>query len=187
MRTFAVYQSPQDECEAVKIGYSWPALVFGPLWAFARQLWIRGLILLFLDVFCLGGVGILAALIGLYISEPLHRGDWVGPVALILFVSYRIIVGRLANGWRRSHLQQRSYKLLNEAVIAKTGEEAITTAKPELVQEHGLLKRALKMVADGNIDDAEVTFERLIREYPDNANVVKRANEELARIRRKTA
>ena len=44
MRTFAVYQITESDFEAVKIGFSWPAFIFCPLWAFGRQLWFRGMI-----------------------------------------------------------------------------------------------------------------------------------------------
>ena len=80
----------------------------------------------------------------------------------MLFISYRIIVGRLANEWRRTHLQRRNYKILSSAVVARTGEEAIATVKPELLQQHQLLQKALRIATDGKIDDAEIILERLL-------------------------
>ena len=39
MRRFNVYRHPAEGYEAVKIGFSWPALVLGSIWMLAKKLW----------------------------------------------------------------------------------------------------------------------------------------------------
>lgn len=41
MKTFAVYQYPTRDFEAVKQGFSWPAFFFGPVWMLIKKLWLR--------------------------------------------------------------------------------------------------------------------------------------------------
>jgi phosphate/sulfate permease len=188
MRTFAVYESPKGECEAVKIGVSWPAFFFGCLWAFARGLWLRGVALLGIEVLLALVAGIAAAFVGLWFELTATQGeDAVQLFWAALFIPYSIMVGLWANGWRRKHLVKKGYTLMNESVLARSGEEAITTVKPELIPEDRLLKRAHKMMAEGKTEEAELVLQRLVREHKDDENVVKVAKEELEQIRLKAA
>ena len=40
MKSFRIYRRPDQEPRAVKQGWSWPAFIFGPLWALYRRLWV---------------------------------------------------------------------------------------------------------------------------------------------------
>jgi hypothetical protein len=39
MKTFHIYAHPVEGLEAVKIGFSWPACLFGSLWMLEKELW----------------------------------------------------------------------------------------------------------------------------------------------------
>ena len=39
MRTFNVYKHPTQGIEAVKVGFSWPALFFSFFWMLVKKLW----------------------------------------------------------------------------------------------------------------------------------------------------
>ncbi len=39
MRSFNVYRHPAEGYEAVKTGFSWPALLLGIIWMLAKKLW----------------------------------------------------------------------------------------------------------------------------------------------------
>lgn len=40
MKTFNVYRHPILGLEAVKVGFSWPAAFFGPIWMAVKKLWV---------------------------------------------------------------------------------------------------------------------------------------------------
>ena len=44
MKKFAIFQHPTLGLEAVKNGWSWPAFFFTWIWAFAKKLWLIGVI-----------------------------------------------------------------------------------------------------------------------------------------------
>ena len=59
MRLYAVFEKgeskkpprhPDDNVELVKEGFSWTALLFGPLWALAHRMWVVFALLLALNV-----------------------------------------------------------------------------------------------------------------------------------------
>jgi hypothetical protein len=188
MRTFAVYESPKGECEAVKIGFSWPAFLFTGLWAFARGLWLRGLALIGIQIM----LGLVAAatagfIIGVFQMPESALDATFRLTQTVVIIPFMVIVGRRANDWRRKDLAKKGYTVLNETVIARSGEEAITTVKPELISEDRLLKRAHKMISEGKTDEAELVLQRLVREHKDDENVLKAAREELEQIRSKAA
>src|SRR5262245_8944624 len=51
MKTFKVYKHPAQGFAAVKEGFSWPALCFGPLWLFVKKLWMFAVAWIAVSVF----------------------------------------------------------------------------------------------------------------------------------------
>jgi hypothetical protein len=85
---------PDRDVVLVKEGFSWPAFVFGPLWALARRLWLAA------AVFALILVG----------SEMMMRAfvrDEIAMTALTLILS--AVFGWVGNDLRRRKLERRGF------------------------------------------------------------------------------
>jgi hypothetical protein len=116
LRRFDLYQGREysGQLEAVKRGFSWPALCFGWAWAFARGM--PGL-----------GAALLAADLGLAWAETVLTGpmwpvEWLG----LVFLAKALAVGALANGWRRRQLVRQGYRGV-DCIEAYTVRGAIDT------------------------------------------------------------
>jgi hypothetical protein len=89
----------------VKEGFSWGALIFGPLWLAAHRAWIAAAISLAACV-----------LITVLVPEP---------AGAILLVAVALILGLTGNDLRRWALENRGY-LLVHVLAANGGDEAFT-------------------------------------------------------------
>ena len=85
---------PDRDVVLVKEGFSWPAFLFGPLWALTRRLWLVAAAF----ALALAGIEVLAYGIEL---------DPVAGTALTLGVSAAF--GWLGNDLRRRHLERRGF------------------------------------------------------------------------------
>ena len=98
MKMFQVYQGPDDDYQAVKVGFSWPAFFFGAFWALYKRMWMVAL-----------------ALFGVSIAFSIASHLFQGSNFLLMAVSifsfiFGIWVGFNANGWVRSHLMKQGYQ-----------------------------------------------------------------------------
>ena len=117
MKTFDVYKHPVLGHEAVKQGFSWPALFFTVIWAFFKKMWGNGGVLL--GVFLLLNLGATA-----FWAE----GSESGAVLMdLLMVALCVFVGFNGNDWRRSDLSRRGFDKI-QSVQAETPEAAIGNA-----------------------------------------------------------
>lgn len=129
-RQFLVFKHVEDgdedvawAYEAVKIGFAWPALVFGPLWALAKGFW---------------GIAAILAL-ALFLSRFLDTWSYtqftrsafstamwgsIVYVVLLFFVAFR------GNSWRAQKIAKEDYDLVRE-VRAKSAKEAIELVRAE--------------------------------------------------------
>ena len=103
LRTYRRYIHPQRNAAViVKEGFSWGALIFGPLWFLLHRMWFMSLVSLALTV---GGHAFFSA----------HRS----PESLMcIFVAYWaiwIFIGRIANDFLCTSLRTRGYRL--QAVV----------------------------------------------------------------------
>lgn len=123
MRVFDVYRQQDDPHQtiAIKRGFSWPAFLFGYIWAFVKRLWGFGFLIL----------GVAA---GLAFVEAVHeagpaRGD---PAGLLLILAGRIAfavwVGFVGNDRRRQWALEKGYVLVQSEVAASGPREAIERA-----------------------------------------------------------
>src|SRR6266536_2966917 len=97
-RAFEIFRHPVKRQKAVKNGFCWPGFFLGWLWAFARQLWVAGVLLLAIDL-------ALAAF-----AYFVLRSDWVIPAAL--FAVVQLVVGFKGNSWRSKTLEGRGFEYL---------------------------------------------------------------------------
>jgi hypothetical protein len=114
MRQFNIYENPQKTTVAVKVGWSWPAFLFGVLWAFVKKLWIIGF-----------GVTGIFFLFG--IAEALTGGDVLRILSLlqtVLGFAVTLAFGIYGNRWREANLCSRGYEL-KLTTTAANGEGAI--------------------------------------------------------------
>ncbi|RFU43762.1 DUF2628 domain-containing protein [Paraburkholderia sp. DHOC27] len=84
----------QDETVAVGIGFSWPALLLGFIWALMKRLWGIAAFMLAVDL-ALGLIGLAG------VSADL--------ISLALSIVFAIYCGMRANDWHRRDLQRRGY------------------------------------------------------------------------------
>jgi len=120
MKTFKVYKHPAQGFEAVKEGFSWPALCFGPLWLFVKKLWMFAVAWVVVSM-------ILASIEGI--------SDEVGMVSGRMMMVYSLVAGGYlalwfipafkGNSWRAKNLLKRGYMLIH-TVQAKTPDSAVT-------------------------------------------------------------
>jgi hypothetical protein len=85
---------PDRDVVLVKEGFSWPAFVFGPLWALARRLW-------------LAAVAFALVLVGLEAAMRAFAFDGIVSAMLILILS--VAFGWLGNDLRRRKLERRGF------------------------------------------------------------------------------
>ena len=113
MRTFEIYAHPSRDLEAVKKGFSWPAIFFSWLWALAEKLWLVAFWLIVGPV--LAGLGLRFVI--LQIRSPGLAIFLVGMavIACLLFVGFS------ANNWKRSTYIKREYVLKRTLKAANPG------------------------------------------------------------------
>ena len=112
-KLFNVYANETGGCEAVKVGWSWPAFSFGAFWALYKRMWGIGLgVLLTWFVLTLAGTIVL-------LSQAVNSLAVVGGMAgWFVFGSY-------GNKWRARHLLARGFTLRG-TISASSARQAAT-------------------------------------------------------------
>lgn len=109
-RPRTLYFNPAEGMVAVKAGFSWPAFLFGSLWAAARRMW--------LPYFAAMSVVDVA----LWFVTGYAEGQGHGVLALAglaAALAYAVIRGRFGNRWLAASLVRRGYR--PEAPPARAG------------------------------------------------------------------
>jgi hypothetical protein len=118
MKAFNVYRHPLRGVEAVKVGFSWPAATFGPVWMLVKNLWaILGLWL----------AGFLALALVESLVERFELSGTTALVYLLIAAGYfalALIPGFKGNAWRERNLIQQGFEKLG-SVQAETAETAM--------------------------------------------------------------
>ena len=99
----------------VREGFSWGALIFGPLWLLAHRAWIPAVLAIAVGV----AIGTLPA----------------GAVRTALSIAYPLLLGFSGNDMRRFSLERRGYRLVN-VVAARDAESAfarLLAGRPDLM------------------------------------------------------
>ena len=109
--THSVYAHPDGRREIIKNGFSWPAFIFGPFWA-----WRRGMVLL--------GFALLALELSLQLI-PMIFSNFVTEagilVDLIVTISVLTWIGGQGNAWLRRSVLNRGFTLVSESAPAEGG------------------------------------------------------------------
>jgi len=116
MKTFRIYSHPKQPVPiVVKVGWSWPAFIFGPLWFLLNKMWLTA-----------------AVVVGLVVGErlffqylkPSSPGEsllFLGMLLLALVAWF--LIGQFANFLLCSDLESRGY-VLRGTVSAKSSRMA---------------------------------------------------------------
>ncbi len=111
MKTFSVYHHPVRGYEAVKQGFSWPALFFGLFWMGVKRLW--------------GLAGLwFALLVVLDLIATAQPTEEVQILTAVGYLGWWLIPGCKGNAWRMANLTKRGYELV-QVVEAETPDAAI--------------------------------------------------------------
>lgn len=121
MKAFNIYKHPTQGIEAVKVGFSWPALFFGVIWMLVKKLWGRA------------GAWFamyLALVLIEKIADQSGRGGAQAFAYLLLAAGYFalwLIPAFKGNKWREENLTNRGYEqhstaqaITHEAAVAQT-------------------------------------------------------------------
>lgn len=117
MTLYDVLKHPSGGMYAVKRGFSWPAFFFSIIWLLAKKLWIHAVIL-FISIF------ILYTVEAAFYNKGMKEGVLL---AFALQILVFFFIGLLGNGWRKSNLTERGYRL-SKLVKAKNPDAAIAYA-----------------------------------------------------------
>ncbi len=119
MKYWTAHLRPDDSSLLIREGFSWGALLFGPIWLLAHRAWVPGLIAL--------AAGVLIAVLA------------PAGLMLTLLSLYAVALGLLGNDFRRFAAERRGFVLAH--VLAARNEDAalarLLTARPELAREFG--------------------------------------------------
>lgn len=102
MKKFRVFSHPIDGLEAVKIGFSWPALFFTGIWLLLKALWVKFLLVFFAMVILgvLDRIGKDLGFLGLSLLASLSQ------TIIYLWIPF------VGNDWRAKKLLDKGYVLL---------------------------------------------------------------------------
>ena len=124
MKTFNIYKHPTHGFEAVKVGFSWPALFFGIIWMLVKKLW------------GFAGLWFVATVVLAFFEGIIEQADASGGQALaylLLAVGYftlALVPGFKGNKWREDNLTERGYEPL-ATVQAESPDAALAqSSKP---------------------------------------------------------
>ena len=120
MKQYRIYKHPDNESEAVKLGWSWPAFSFFAIWAFAKKLWMVGMACFFV----FGSIGLLVGL-----AEVASKGSF-STEAREMLVNVLVFIGMLffgyrGNAWLEQDLSLRGYEDTG-TVMAANIKDALT-------------------------------------------------------------
>lgn len=117
---FNIYEHPSLGLEAVKIGISVPALLFGIVWILTKKQWDMAMLWIFLFVIFINTTSV----------------SWIPPIGYLFLWLFPAFKG---NEWREINLSKRGYELLDttkaetpDAAIAKFVRRNATNAREEI-------------------------------------------------------
>ena len=97
MKHYKIFEHPAGNIEAVKLGWSWPAFLFGSIWALCTRMWWVGGGVLVAQVF----------IIGPFIESAAMEGE--GGLIVLFDGLCWAVFGINGNRWRENKLQARGY------------------------------------------------------------------------------
>lgn len=133
--TWDIFLLDKDkDTQAVKNGFCWPVIFFGPLYAWYKRMFVMGLMLWLLAIILLILRG--AAKVGLTTgfhsgSLSLEESAAIGLFFLSINIVLVIWLGDSFNKFRKAYLKNKGYKLVQTNIEASSGHEAISLYKKQ--------------------------------------------------------
>jgi len=119
MRSFRVFAHSVETAEAVKVGFSWPAMLITLPWMLDKGLWTLAALWF--------GMESALALMVVLIPGGEERGA-MAVLALVVVLALKIYAGASGNRWRDEHLRQHRYNYVT-TVRAGSPEDAVEQAR----------------------------------------------------------
>ena len=126
MKHFKIYSRSQEKSEAVKQGFSYPALIFTPIWAIVKGMWVAGTIILFLT---------LARYIFLILFS--RNYPFIDQILDLPLLIISLVFGFKGNEWRELILTSRGF-ILVDSIEAINQEQAINQYNYKLYEKSAL-------------------------------------------------
>lgn len=114
MKNFNVYKHPVNGYEAVKVGFSWPALIFGVFWLITKKMWIRAAIWFTAYSFLF----LILSENQAYDEEK--KDAWRGLIFFVGFIVLWFAPAFRGNMWREKNLTSRGYENISSATSGTT-------------------------------------------------------------------
>lgn len=126
MKHFKIYSRSQEKSEAVKQGFSYPALIFTPIWAIVKGMWVAGTIILFLTL-------------ARYIFFILFSRNYpfIDQILDLPLLIISLVFGFKGNKWRELILTSRGF-ILVDSIEAINQEQAINQYNYKLYEKSAL-------------------------------------------------
>ena len=110
MKLYKIFKNLMNQYEAVKQGWSWPAFLFGAIWACVKKMW--GL-----------GIGIFVTFVVLAVLAG--QNEIFGAIINLLSLGVGIVLGMQGNTLREKNLVKRGYVEVPQVINAANPEAAI--------------------------------------------------------------
>ena len=143
LRTFDVLVDEDDNRKAIKAGWSWPAFLFGSIWALFSGLWGIGTVMLPIEFILALLVNALDQVIDRH--QQIYDNKTSAILLLIISIPFliRIVFGIFGNRWKLKKLTNAGYSLL-DSVKASSRKEAKLSCR----HETGPLNRRLRALVN---------------------------------------
>ena len=126
MKHFKIYSRTQEKSEAVKQGFSYPALIFTPIWAIVKGMWVAGTIILFFTL----------ARYTFLILFAKHY-PFIDQILNLPLTILSVVFGFKGNKWRESILISRGFVLV-DSIEAINQEQAVNQYNYKLYEKSAL-------------------------------------------------
>ncbi len=124
MKTFKVFRHSVNGFEAVKVGFSWPALFLGVIWMIIKKLY--GLAGLWFTIIVI--LALVDSAISDFVKNTTQRtlAILIVVVDRLLWLMIWLLPAFMGNKWREANLKKRGYEFVT-TVSAETPEAAIAS------------------------------------------------------------
>lgn len=148
MKTYNIYKHPKLEIvEAVKIGFSWPALFFNFFWMLIKRLWLCA------GLYFIAGI----ALSQLDKLAEKANSDFLDYFLIIAYLAMLLVPGFMGNKWRNSRFKKQSYALI-ACIKSESIKGAIAQVTEKYVEVYETINISEMMVVKSILESANVAY-----------------------------
>lgn len=131
-KIFKVYKNPLGKIQFVKVGWSWPAAIFGFFWAFYKQMWQWGIIWLIVEIITIPFTA------GMIIVFPI--------VIMGLYSNKKLEENLLSRGYElETEIEARNVELATAEYYKSNRDDIGGTVKEKINEEVNKIKNSSKV------------------------------------------